>query len=335
MASSTQWTWVWVNSRSWWWTGRPGVLQSVGLHSQTRLSNWTELNWRNFFSLAIFSLFSASKFTCYTSRTSKHKVKTFVCQHNRIFFFITMLKHYSGSGTWPSPTFHKSLMIISLCPTNFSASFTIELLKKEKKWQGYRNASPTSKRICSQQVWQPLLPPSPWTSLWKPLPGLFLWMKRLDYNSQPFCTMGGFYKIFFSQFERFFFWFNSSFTFYYAQRQINALFYMADSSCSSGLKVSIVQGASSQLHLPSLLSLLPWNWVPIHNSDPLTSSLPWYAACCYDTHGVSLFKNRGILRPGPHLSIYMGIFSTGDNSHHGYSANVLNEWTNEWMNQTL
>ena len=26
MASSTQWTWVWVNSRSWWWTGRPGVL---------------------------------------------------------------------------------------------------------------------------------------------------------------------------------------------------------------------------------------------------------------------------------------------------------------------
>ena len=31
MASSTQWTWVWVNSRSWWWTGKPGVLQSMGL----------------------------------------------------------------------------------------------------------------------------------------------------------------------------------------------------------------------------------------------------------------------------------------------------------------
>ena len=30
MASLTQWTWVWVNSRSWWWTGRPGVLQSTG-----------------------------------------------------------------------------------------------------------------------------------------------------------------------------------------------------------------------------------------------------------------------------------------------------------------
>ena len=31
MASMTHWTWVWVNSRSWWWTGRPGVLQSMEL----------------------------------------------------------------------------------------------------------------------------------------------------------------------------------------------------------------------------------------------------------------------------------------------------------------
>ena len=33
MASPTQWIWVWVNSGSWWWTGRPGVLQSMGLQS--------------------------------------------------------------------------------------------------------------------------------------------------------------------------------------------------------------------------------------------------------------------------------------------------------------
>ena len=31
MASLTQWTCVWVHSGSWWWTGRPGVLQSMGL----------------------------------------------------------------------------------------------------------------------------------------------------------------------------------------------------------------------------------------------------------------------------------------------------------------
>ena len=44
MASLTQWTWVWVNSGSWWWTGRPGVLWCLGL--QRFGHDWaTELNW--------------------------------------------------------------------------------------------------------------------------------------------------------------------------------------------------------------------------------------------------------------------------------------------------
>ena len=44
MASPTQWTWVWVSSGSWWWTGKPGVLQSMGL--QRVGHDWaTELNW--------------------------------------------------------------------------------------------------------------------------------------------------------------------------------------------------------------------------------------------------------------------------------------------------
>ena len=44
MVSLTQWTWVWVNSGSWWWTGRPGMLQSMG--SQRVGHDWaTELNW--------------------------------------------------------------------------------------------------------------------------------------------------------------------------------------------------------------------------------------------------------------------------------------------------
>ena len=42
MASPTWWTWVWANSRRWWRTGKPGVLQSVGSQSRTQLSNWTE-----------------------------------------------------------------------------------------------------------------------------------------------------------------------------------------------------------------------------------------------------------------------------------------------------
>ena len=65
MASLTQWTWVWVNSGSWWWTGRPGVrhfmeLQRVGHDWVTEL-NWTNLtseahlpnmdNWISFFGM--------------------------------------------------------------------------------------------------------------------------------------------------------------------------------------------------------------------------------------------------------------------------------------------
>ena len=44
MASLTQWTWVWVSSGNWWWTGRPGLLQSMG--SQRVGHDWVaELNW--------------------------------------------------------------------------------------------------------------------------------------------------------------------------------------------------------------------------------------------------------------------------------------------------
>ena len=45
MASSTQGTWVWVNSKRWWWTWRPVAVHGV-IKSRTRLSNWTELNYR-------------------------------------------------------------------------------------------------------------------------------------------------------------------------------------------------------------------------------------------------------------------------------------------------
>ena len=54
MASLSRWTWVWASSRSWWWTGRPGVLQSMRLQRVSH--NWaTELiqywffcDWINF-----------------------------------------------------------------------------------------------------------------------------------------------------------------------------------------------------------------------------------------------------------------------------------------------
>ena len=45
MVSRTLWTWDWANSRSWWWTGKPDVLQSMG--SQRVRHDWvTDLNWQ-------------------------------------------------------------------------------------------------------------------------------------------------------------------------------------------------------------------------------------------------------------------------------------------------
>ena len=58
MASPTQWTWIWVISGCWWWTGRPGVLQSMG--SQRVRPDWAiEQNWIECFKF----------FTCLTLRS--------------------------------------------------------------------------------------------------------------------------------------------------------------------------------------------------------------------------------------------------------------------------
>ena len=92
MASLTQWTWFWVDSGSWWWTGRPGLLQFMG--SQRVVHNWvTELNWTD------------GCPTLYTKETKNHSARTvsrisslkwtelnlLTCIHNiaAIFWFYT------------------------------------------------------------------------------------------------------------------------------------------------------------------------------------------------------------------------------------------------------
>ena len=45
MVSPIWWTWVWTSFRNWWWTGKPGVMQSMGSQSWICLSVWTELDW--------------------------------------------------------------------------------------------------------------------------------------------------------------------------------------------------------------------------------------------------------------------------------------------------
>ena len=76
MASSTQWTWVWVSSRSWWWTGRPGMLQSM--ESQRVGHDWaTELNWNNNVMHKLFHVWvSASKDIFLDVKLLGHKIYT-------------------------------------------------------------------------------------------------------------------------------------------------------------------------------------------------------------------------------------------------------------------
>ena len=68
MASPTRRTWVWVSSGRWWWTGEPGVLQSMGLQRirhawATKLNWWHGLSVAFPFRMSFFSLFHASRET--------------------------------------------------------------------------------------------------------------------------------------------------------------------------------------------------------------------------------------------------------------------------------
>ena len=78
MASLTQWTWVWVNCRSWWWTGSPGVLRFMGSQRDTT----ERLNWIHFFNnvlkhifLRVFSFISKSE--CLIKQYGTHMLNVF------------------------------------------------------------------------------------------------------------------------------------------------------------------------------------------------------------------------------------------------------------------
>ena len=70
MASPTRWTCVWVNSRSWWWTGSPGVLWCMESQSQTRLSDWTNWDWSWFLGSIFIGGKTYTKYVTFLSKNS-------------------------------------------------------------------------------------------------------------------------------------------------------------------------------------------------------------------------------------------------------------------------
>ena len=79
MTSPTLWTWVWVIAKSWWWTGKPGVLQSMGLQ---RVGH----EWLNPTELGCFHILAIVSST--TMNIGVH-----VTFQNRIFFFSSYPKN--------------------------------------------------------------------------------------------------------------------------------------------------------------------------------------------------------------------------------------------------
>ena len=108
IASLIQWTWVWVNSGSWWWTGKPGVLRFMGL--QRIGHDWaTELNWRlNLFSFLKSWADNSSK------KTSIH-INCFGAGGWHTSFHPILKMHIvgDGSGETRSALRHLSYMINS------------------------------------------------------------------------------------------------------------------------------------------------------------------------------------------------------------------------------
>ena len=68
MASPTWWTWVWASCRSWWWTGKLGILQSMG--SQIVGHDWATEDWIE--SNPFSTLWEKARVGCFKRTASKH-----------------------------------------------------------------------------------------------------------------------------------------------------------------------------------------------------------------------------------------------------------------------
>ena len=111
MASPTQWTWVWRSSNSWWWTGNPGKLQSMG--SQRVTHDWmTELNWPNFLRVMI----SIGRVTTSTWLASGMFLGTllFLLSH-LAFITCTVLRYFGGGSTMPCQLAYEHHRSRALC----------------------------------------------------------------------------------------------------------------------------------------------------------------------------------------------------------------------------
>ena len=129
MASPTQWTWVWVNSGSWRWTGRPGVLWSMGLQRVTH--DWvTKLNWKHYNTPLLFAIFTCGLIT---------SNPFFICQFNLlstfIFDYLNFFPHiHQCSSYWSLIWFTNPLMDSTLISVEVLVAKVLQFLSTTKSF---------------------------------------------------------------------------------------------------------------------------------------------------------------------------------------------------------
>ena len=118
MASPTQWTWVWVDFGSWWWTGRPGLLWFMG--SQRVGHDWvTELNWTEKRPLLLHHSCPENPIGRGAWQAIVHRVTKSQTRLKWLSTHIQSTVHSIGSGVRPQPyAIHIYSLIYSLisCP---------------------------------------------------------------------------------------------------------------------------------------------------------------------------------------------------------------------------
>ena len=88
MPSSTRWTWVWVDSGSWWWTGRPGVLRFNG--SQRIRQDWAiELNWTKKKD-TFLGYFKEITYKIYLDQCNDYHMWFYHSSDERVYFLVNM-----------------------------------------------------------------------------------------------------------------------------------------------------------------------------------------------------------------------------------------------------
>ena len=105
MASLTRWTWIWVNSGSWWWTGRSGVLQFMGL--QRVGHGWvTELNWTDKLVLFVWKQWALTFISYHIQKLTKEEISMAKKHMNncRHLYWLCACMFSCFSCVWPLAT---------------------------------------------------------------------------------------------------------------------------------------------------------------------------------------------------------------------------------------